>query len=294
MKKLVMSVLSSLASLSVFALPIGNPSDPRLLSQGTCLESGACNICEIFDPCFDWFKAWSVRFGYYGDFVFNRNLQIEGSGLGQGRVIRKAEINTNAGFLAVNFCDFADLFTTLGASDIRLQTRENSWFLTGVSDGELLTSTSFSWSIGARASVFNWRCFTVGVEGQYFRTSPDITTYITGFEELFNYFNDNNQATYHEWQFGIGLSYAFRAVCPDLALVPYLGAKWSRCHFNTHNFQFNKAGTGNLLTIFDLESHKRWGYAIGMTFTMCDRIGVTVEGRFADEKALYVNGQIRF
>lgn len=301
MKKLVPTLLSSLTCLSAFALPIGNPSDPRLLTEGLCLENCCdCNICDIFVSGFDWCHAWSVRFGYYGDFVFNRNLQVEGQGSGRGRVIRRTEINTNAGYIALNFCNFIDVFTALGASDLHVRTQEVSWTPSvgetpiGTSDGQYLTNTNFSWSIGARAAVFNWRCFTVGVEGQYFRFSPDITTYITGFQDQFAYFNEGNHTRYHEWQVGAAISYTFRTVCPDLALVPYVGAKWSRCHFNTHNFQFIQPRTTNVFTLFDLESHKRWGYAVGMTFTMCDMISATVEGRWGDEKALYVNGQIRF
>ena len=59
-----------------------------------------------------------------------------------------------------------------------------------------------------------------------------------------------------------------------------------------HDFQF--LGDGILYTLNDLRSKKGWGYSVGMSLTLCDMIGVTVEGRWASEKAVSVNSQFRF
>lgn len=291
MKKFVTACLSLLTCHTLYSLPIGNPIEPGLFPQGIWLDRPCCNLDN---RCLNFINNWSVRIGYYGDFVFNRNLQIHGNGLGQGDVIDETRLNTNAAYIALNFCDLVDIFTTLGASDLRIHTPEASWSLVSAHEGTLLTNTPFSWSIGARAILFDWRCFSVGIEGQYFRMQPLLTTYISdGFQGRFTYFNGNNRTTYSEWQFGGGLSYTIRTECPDLSIVPYVGVKWSQLHFDTNRFTFVD-GFANTLTIFDLSAHKHCGFAVGATFTFCDRIGVTVEGRFADERAFYVNGQICF
>ncbi len=61
----------------MYALPIGNPSEASLCTQGVFFGGSNCNTC---DPCFCWFDAWSLRLGYYGDFVFNRNLRLAEEG----------------------------------------------------------------------------------------------------------------------------------------------------------------------------------------------------------------------
>lgn len=289
MKKLTATLLCLLVCGAVYSLPIGNPSEPALLTENAWFKLGNWRC--------SWLDDWSLRIGYYGDFCFNRHLKIHEDGLGQGHDIRETEINTNAGYLALNFSDFVDVFVTLGATDLRLQTSEDSWVLNGNSDGVLFTNTAFSWSAGARVLLYSWNCFNIGVEGQYFRTTPEATTYISGFFNFYNYFNDQ-KTTYQEWQIGTGLSYEISTQCPNLSLVPYVGVKWSDCLWDTRNFQFIRTGSApeiiELLTIFKLKAKKHWGYAIGATLTLCDTIGVTVEGRFADEKAVYVNGQFRF
>jgi len=51
---------------------------------------------------------------------------------------------------------------------------------------------------------------------------------------------------------------------------------------------------GEALTFFNLRSERNFGYAFGLTLLGCNKTSVTVEARFIDEKALYVNGQFRF
>lgn len=291
MKKLTATLLCLLTCGAVYSLPIGNPSEPGLFSQGVWWKGADCTFGN---SCFCWLDSWSLRIGYYGDFVFNRNLEINGNDLGHGRDIRRTEVNTNAGYLALNYCDFLDVFVTLGATNLRFETSERSWVLNGGSNGQLLTDTDFSWSVGARTLLFSWKCFNVGLEGQYLRTTPDASTYVSGFFGFTNHFNDQ-KTTYQEWQVGTGISYTIKTRCPKLALIPYVGVKWSECRWDTRNFQFIRVGSSSkLFTIFKLKNKKRWGYALGTTFTLCDMIGVTVEGRWADERAVFVNGEFRF
>lgn len=292
MKKLIFSSLFIFCCQGVYSLPIGNPSEASLFTNSTFWRTGCCDPC---DPCFYWFDAWSIRVGYYGDFVFNRNLRVHGEGHNQCEAIQDTELFTNAGYLVLNLCNMVDIFGTLGASTIRITTNDCTWDPTGVSEGQLRWETYFSWSAGARATLFERRCLSLGVEGQYFETKPHLTTYVSGEDGQYNYFNEDNRSVYREWQVGTGISYKYSTRCPNLSLVPYAGVKWSWICFENDNFQFTRTGDSNaLFTIFNLKGNKLWGYAVGATFTICDVAGITVEGRWADEKALYVNGELRF
>jgi len=291
MKKLIVITLLTLSCGRAYALPIGNPAEASLLTWGVFFAGSNCNSA---DPCCCWFDAWSLRTGYYGDFVFNRNLKINETGFDQGEVIKTTEIFTNAGYLALNICNKIDIFGTLGASRISIITNETSWFLAGNAEGRLDWETFFSWSAGARATLFERNRFLFGVEGQYFQTSPDLTTYLSFSDGLYNYFNDNNGMVYKEWQVGTGVSYALTCFCPNLSIVPYAAVKWAWSRLHTDNFRFIKTGTAETLTIFNLASKKFCGFAIGVTTTVCDMVSLTVEGRWADEKGCYVNGNFRF
>ncbi len=284
-------MLAVITSYSIQALPVGNPSEASLLTWGVFLPPGNYNAQ---DPCCCWFDAWSLRVGYYGDFVFNRHLKIEGMGLGQGKDIQKTVLNTNAGYLALNIGNQLDFFGTVGASHIHLSSNEISWFTTGDTEGRFNWDPEFSWSAGGRATLISRNCWTIGVEGQYFETIPDLSYFISYSDGVYNYFNKHQKMKYSEWQGAVGLSYTLTCCCSNVSLIPYGAAKFAWSRFNTKNFQFIKAGTLDTYTLFNMKAAKVFGYAIGLTTTFCQMVCVTVEGRFADETAFYVNGNFRF
>lgn len=293
MKKLVVTMLTLLTCGAAYALPIGNPSEASLFLNGVWCDSYCCDPC---DPCFSWCDAWSIRIGFYGDYVFNRHLEICNHEHNCGADIDDTEIYTSAGYLAFNICDRVDVFATLGATDIHIKTDASAWTAIISEQSEIAFETRFSWSVGARATLWECDCFAVGVEGQYFQTNPDIDYFLRYSDGSFTYFNDNNETRYSEWQVGLGIAYRFATSCPTIAMVPYAGVKWAWSRFDLDDFTFTLGtGTGErTFTFRDLEAKKLWGYAVGMSLTLCDMIGVTVEGRWADEKAVYVNGQFRF
>lgn len=295
MKKLVLTILTFLTCGAAYALPVGNPSEASLFLNGAWWDSYCCDPC---DPCFSWCDAWSFRAGYYGDFVFDRHLAVDqdSNDSGRGSNIDHTEIFTHSGLLVFNICDRIDIFGTLGASTINVKT-DAVTFSPISTESELFFRSDFSWSVGGRATLWNCDCFYVGIEGQYFQTNPDfdnIVRYDTG---AITYFNDNNGVCYQEWQVGLGAAYRFATSCPTIAMVPYAAVKWSGCRLDFNDFTVGIPGVGGVIDPFvfrKLRNDKSWGYAIGMTLTLCDMVGVTVEGRWADEKALYVNGQFRF
>ncbi len=297
MKKLSLTVLTLLTCGSAYALPVGNPSEASLYVNGIWCETSCCDPC---DPCFNWLDSWSFRLGFAGEYVFNRHMEVDHH---SGGVIDTTTLYSNAGYLALNFCDRFDIFSRLGVSKLHIRTDARSWGSTISQESELGFETQFSWSIGARATLWECGCFAVGLEGEYFQTKPDVDYFLSYNSGALTYFDDVD-AKYREWQVGLGASYRFATSCPTFAFVPYVAVVWAGSKLDLDDYQFNHriffdngttlAPQTESLVLRDLESNKMWGYAIGVSFTMSDMIGVTVEGRFADEKALYVNGQVRF
>ncbi len=294
MKKFLLALLST-ASLQ--ALPLGNPADPTLFNRG-CIWSFP-SPCDPIYPCGwggDFFEMTSLRVGYVGDFVFDRHLK---NNLPAGMM--KSKINTQAGFIALNFADRLDLFTTLGASRLQLLAISDSLnqvlrFPPASRAITIESDTRFSWSLGARASLFECGPFGVGVEGQYFHTSTHVDS--VSDQEVFLEYPDKVPMREREWQLGLGAYYLF--LCEGSfvsAAVPYAGIKWSSAHVNMGNsLIINENGLSSIssLTLLNLCSQRRLGYALGVTLAFCNRFGLTVEARFRDERALFVNGEIRF
>ncbi|MCH9608772.1 MAG: Major outer membrane porin [Chlamydiales bacterium] len=291
MKKLMLTALTVLSCGAAFALPVGNASEASLYTNGLCWGGSSC--CDPCDPCWSWCDMFSVRVGFYGDYVFNRHLEATSSARDHAD-IKDTELYTNAGYLALNVCDWLDVFATFGATNLSILSDAKAFIQDDTTMVQLNYDPTFSWSIGGRATAWQSGCFTVGVEGQYFRTSPNLDNMIRYASGDVIYFNSNNSATYQEWQAGIVASYNFMTGCPGVAMVPYMGLKWANGKLDTGDLTFIPTGTALTYTIGEMIPKKVWGYAIGLTTTVCDVVGLTVEARFADEKALYVNGQFRF
>src|SRR5437660_1058012 len=121
MKKLVFSVLTILTCGAAYALPLGNPSEASLFLHGAWWDDCGATSYDPCDPCFSWCDALSFRIGFYGDYVFNRHLEVR-RGTDEGARIDHTGLFTNAGYLAFNFMDRIDIFGTLGATSLDIRT----------------------------------------------------------------------------------------------------------------------------------------------------------------------------
>jgi len=222
--------------------------------------------------------------------------------------IHRTKIWTNAAYLALNFCDRYDIFTTFGQSKIRLESFGNA-FLVQHNPAllpeidfpqnrldEIDFESHFSWSIGARASLWECCCFGVGGEVQYFRTTPNLN--YASDRAVFLEYRQDVKSTYDEWQVGLAAYYRLSLNCSFLSsTVPYVGIKWSDAYFDMGNALIPDS-TGisitHSLTLINQHSYRHFGYVVGVTTVFCNRLELSVEGRFRDERALYVNGQVRF
>jgi major outer membrane protein len=311
MKKLVMTMLTVLTCGAAFALPVGNPSEASLFNGGLFWGDNGGGCCDPCNPCGGWFDNLGFRVGFYGDYVFNRHMRLRrrgAEGTTTTRVrneLEKTQLFTNAGYLAFNICNRFDIFATLGNTQLYLEGNVTSFapfadvgvtvpVTTPGARVVVETNDEFSWSVGARGTLWECGCTALGIEGQYFKTRPrlkrltiaaDASLYPTVTTPVL-------RADYSEWQVGLGLSHRINI------LVPYVAVKWSGSKLRWRN---NPAigvtltdDTDTTITLNDLRNRKHWGYAVGVSILACDRAALTVEGRFADEKALYVNGQVRF
>lgn len=268
MKKNILLLTLILASVPLSALPVGNPAEATLISCGSI----------------------SYRLGFAGDYVFNRNLELDGK---EQCDINTTEIFTNAAYLAVNFCDRIDLFTRLGATRLHISTDAIAFGSLVSLQSELSFHTDFSWSIGTRATLWEYCGFALGLEGEYFCCSTRVDSFLNYDDGAFVYFSGVD-ANYSEWQVGLGVSYEVDSSFSVMSWVPYLAVKWAGGHLNLDSAQFVAGSSFEILQFEDLKIEKMWGFALGTTFTFCDQLAVTVEGRFADEKAFYVLGEFRF
>lgn len=267
------------------ALPVGNPTDGSLYLKGICTGETRSDPCVVV---FNYGDILRLKGGFYADFVFNRHMAIYRA-RHDGADIDTVSLRSNAAYVAMNFFDWADFFGIVGATHITLTT-DGSSFSRHSSLISLDFKTQMCWGVGTKVTLWKMGDFSVGVEGQYFRTMPHLNSMVRLATGDINYFNFKNIFTYDEWQVGLGASYRYHWECTSM--VPYIAIKRARGEmvFDDFAFAFNSVD----YTLESLKSKKLWGYAVGMSMILSQMIGVTVEGRFADEKALYINGQLRF
>jgi major outer membrane protein len=283
MKKLFTMIVTLSTCGAAYALPVGNPSDASLLCDGLIWEGHCGDPC---DPCLTWFDAFSYRFGFYGDYVFNRHLQIDTNE--SDADIEHTRISTNAAFLAANFWDRFDLFAALGATHFSFDTNLSSFGSVAGPRIEIESDTHFSWGLGARGTIWECGCTSVGAEAQYFFSRPNISRVTVA--SLDSIYPTHVDMKYREWQVALGVSHRINV------FVPYIAATWNRAkaYFDNATFLLFEESDLGVVTLFDMENKRSWGFAVGVSLADCEKTSLTIEGRFSNEKALYVNGQIRF
>jgi len=276
-RKLFFQIVILLGSTAAWALPTGNITSPGLY-QSTRVSTGMLNF----------------RVGFYGDYVFNRYLETTNN-MGQ---VHKTQINTNAGYFAVNLFRWVDLFATVGESKLTINTPSSIYSSTLSSNIPMTTlpfESAFSWSAGGKTLLFKWRSLRVGVEGQYFQYCPTLSSFkrVVVIGVLTTPLN-TPKMKYTEWQVALGPSYEFFCRSDAFSLVGYSAVTWSNASFDLKGFQFVITNPTRTYTLPDLQSTQCLGYSIGATALLCHRVGVTAEARFVDELALHVNAQFCF
>lgn len=291
MKTTIASLLALLIPSGVIALPLGNPCDPGLLRTGVFCK-GICSKDDDKDPP-QFCEVWSWRIGYYGDFVQNRHMEIDRSE--DNSSLRQTRLETHAASLALNFWDRFDVFGTAGTTHVTVSTPGRAFRPTAILDNQNVTidtDTHFSWSFGLRGML--WECGPLGfgAEVQYAHARPHLNSFtVEGLDPF--YYTTSTHLDYHEWQMGIGVAYRIPIAGCSTALVPYVGLKWAHAKMQANTPQ-TPVTPLTTYTLFDLESERDFGFAIGITLIGCSKISLSIEGRFLDERAFSLNSQIRF
>lgn len=277
MNKLLASIVACGITVSAFALPVGNPIDASILNNSIFWKERA------YEGCFSFCNSLSVDVGFYGDYVSDRRMRTDASGYPDSS-IRKTSITTNAGYIAVNMWDCFGIFATLGASGFRVDAQQSNFEVITVGTDNALTfdtETDFSWSIGARTTIWNWCGFSFGAEFQYFQSCPSLNHLIIYNEPTL--YLDGIDFEYREWQLGLGVTYPMCIGNSGIGVAPYAAIKGGRAWVEMDN-----AFVDNRRVMHDLDTQQGVGYALGMTLMGCNFCSATVEGRFADELAFHV------
>lgn len=282
MKKLGISLLFFFCFGSVEALPVSNPSDASLLCDGFVYRGFWDEPENSKTP---WRELFSVRLGFYGDYVLNRHFVL--SRIEEAPVLEKSTLFTNAAEVTLNFWDKFDLFTTLGATHLALKGNASLLNAPLSSPFFLNCSTDISWSLGGRCTAWKYGFTSLGIEMQYFRTAPKLD--FISLSQISELYFESEHATYREWQIGVGISHRF------YYLVPYAALKWSHAKLRFSDITFSlPLLPGNVLTLYNFETVRTLGYVFGVSLIDIEQVSVTAECRFGDEIGLYINTQLRF
>lgn len=256
-------LLFSFLLSTLCALPLSNVANPTLYAPPGLTSSELC-------------EGISLRFGYYGDFVFHKYIYDSDPRLA-GR-LRNFQIYTNAAEFILNFQNCLEFFGTVGQTD--------QSFIGRISNSQLYECVDLpatSWSTGIRYAA-DWRGITWGLVGQYFHYRASINYDVLFSLGVLQYAPRSARHTYDEWQGGIGAAYKIES-CEYFDFVPYIGViAFGARMFEDYNIPMRTTYSSRGIASF----------ALGATVLLERCIGVTAEGRFGAEKALYVSGQFRF
>lgn len=290
MRKIALLVL--LVSSTLQALPVGNLADPVLYQRNFFHTFYFRDDCH---PCRFWIDDWSVRGGFYGDYLFQKKLTTNHLAAPLQGDHAKMSMFTNAGYLVLNLGKRVDLFGTLGQSDFCCFTHLSGPLLGGLDTSfDFSARSTFSWSAGGKFLAFCTRFFYLGLEGQYFRAKPkfsrlSIQVPSASFFEYIDW-----KMVYSEWQGALAGSLLISLNCNEILLSPYAALRFNRAKLKRDNIQSVSIERGVIDAIPDFTQEKNIGLAIGTTLVFRESISVTAEGRWGNEKGLHVNAQIRF
>ncbi len=283
MKKILVSLF---LFSTAWALPVGNPSEASLHTDGLFWN------CCPWRPTLRIWHDFRPRVGFYGDYIFNRHLRAHDFHF--KKQLDHAKIFTNAAYFAIGLWNRFDVFATVGASKLWLEGDISTFspFIDRNRSGRILieTESDLSFSFGARGT---WCCCCgtmIGLEGQIFLVDPKVKRITSNALNTANptFSREFRRAEYTDWQIGLGVSKRFAN------FIPYIAFKWSGCELKWRHPSFPfEIQPSSTVTFHNFQNRKSLGYALGVTLLDCLRSTITAEARFGDEKALYINAQIR-
>ena len=264
MKKIFCIFVYLIISKSLLALPCGNPSSPHIIEEGFIISPASWVNC---------------RMGYEGNFVSNRRLEKSEF----NNRIDNFEIDMNAGSFTVNVQNRLDLFVIVGESRFQSYWRFMEMDETP-SRVEFETKYRLAWAGGGRAVFFDWGKVSLGLEGRYLSSNPNIL-WLTKNGAPVEF--DKTKCRYSEWQLDLGITYQ-----ADL-FIPYLGIKYSKAKAKVKNI--DEVVIGELETNYiSMKSRRKVGMMVGCGISNGKYFLLNIEARLFDEDAASVSGEFRF
>lgn len=248
-------------SFCIEGLPVGNPSEPLLLST----EEG-----------------WSLRFGYCNDMV--GSTSVRGNQWSQ-----QARWITNSAQCTLNLYGRCDLFATLGMVSFKtrpdvlstqLPENRNANACVGIQ-----TFPSPAYGFGGRITLLSIQQFALGAGGQwlYANPRPFFVTAQSRSKQL-----EEQSASFNQRQLGVAASYTFPW---KMFVIPYAGLRWLKTTFNFDRLTAPHSVGGDLR---NLEQDNPWTGIAGLSLIGQQRWGVSLEGNVWNQPSMSFTAQLRY
>lgn len=244
---------------SLTALPTLNPYEPKFMSRS--------NI--------------GFYQGFYGDYVFNRNLATTNDD-----AIRSTTLNTNAAYFSIRGWHRVELFATFGSSMLNITTPATSFgnFSRMLS---INPQDGFSWSGGLNSYLFEYGGFAMGASASHFITNSYLDRVVDLDNGTTTYLAESKKVHYTESQLSVSLCRKYN-LSPDVLLMPYASGKYSNAQLSFNDLHLTLT-TKEDLVFSNLQALRNYGYTVGLSLIGYESANLTFEGRFYDEKALHLN-----
>ena len=263
-KKIAAAAMLAAGSATLYAAPVGNTAAPQLIKDG------------FFIPTDCWVD---VRAGYEGDFVADARMKQRMEG--RGRVDDYSQ-SANAGTATVNILGRLDIYGVLGSSQTCAKWRFHD-AAGNVRNAQMETFHNFLWGVGARAILFEWGNCDLGAGGCY-SSADNRSVWLT--IDGINAPVSSSRCRWREWQVNLDVSYHI-----DL-FTPYAGIKYSNARTRVGPFavSISNAGVGSNR----FANRVPVGLYVGCGLSTGKYFMLNVEGRFIDEEAVAIAGDLRF
>lgn len=264
MRKSAVLAAIAIASTALYSAPVGNTSAPQILQEG------------FFIPPEVWVN---VRLGYEGDFVYDGRMKQYREGTGR---VDSYKQNTNSATTTFNILDRLDIYSVFGSSQTTAEWRFSD-VEGAIHNANTETHYNFLWAIGARAILFEWSHTNIGLGGRYSSCNyKPVWLTIDGANASVS----GTHLRWDAWQVNLDVSYRI-----DL-FTPYIGIKYANTKTKLGTFTTSIAANGSGNNHF--ENRVPVGLYIGCALSTGKYFMLNVEGRFVDEEAITISGDLRF
>lgn len=257
-------LILSLMTSTLFGLPIGNPSEPVLMSST---------------------DQMTLRIGYCNDTVGNLEL------VGQEDWSQEARWMTNAGQLTLNVLGKVDLFGTLGVSSLKTRPTTLLEALPQNNNANACVSVktfpAATYGYGVRATLFQFSGLYIGLESQVLQSTPRPFFSTTKKQSKSA---EAEPLVFKQKQVGLAASYSIPVT---ILIVPYAGIRYRHVTLDFDELHApSSLGSSGVLN--NLKEKSPWGSVLGMALVGRSRWSVGVEGNVRSQPSLSAMAQIKY